>query len=101
MCSMVYGGPQTATVAGWWHGKAVDASYSRTNSCQTSRWNTLAALFPGAVTQGPATPGGGQVNPGGPVLPAPAKPAGSPGGARVNPGGRMSPGPGGSGGMTG
>jgi hypothetical protein len=101
MCSMVYSGPQTATVAGRWDGKTVDTSYSRTNSCQTARWNTLAALFPGAVTPGPTAPGGGQVNPGGPVLPAPSKSAGGSGGQQVNPGGRMSPGPGGSGGMTG
>lgn len=100
MCSMIYSGPQTATVTGTWEGKAVDASYSRTNSCQTARWNKLAALFPAVVTPGPSAPGGGQVNPGGPMSPAPG---GS--GGQVNPGGLMSPGPGarpgGSGGMSG
>jgi hypothetical protein len=76
MCSMIYSGPQTATVAGTWAGKTVDASYSRTNSCQTARWNKLASLFPAAVTPGPTAPGGGQVNPGGPMIPAPGKSAG-------------------------
>ena len=77
MCSMIYSGPQTATVHGTWNGKTVDASYSRKNGCQTARWNKLAALFPAAVTPGPTAPGGGQVNPGGPVLPGPGKSAGS------------------------
>lgn len=101
MCSMIYGGPQTATVVGTWEGKAVNASYSRTNSCQTARWNMLASMFPAAVTPGPTAPGGGQVNPGGPMLPGPSQPGSSPatqGGATpggMNPGGRMSPGPGG------
>ena len=100
MCSMIYSGPQKATVTGIWDGKTVDASYSRVNSCQTARWNKLASLFPAAVTPGPTAPGGGQVNPGGPMIPAPGKSAGSPGGGQVNPGGLMSPGPGGSGGKS-
>ena len=100
MCSMIYSGPQTASVTGTWDGKPVDASYSRTNGCQTARWNTLASLFPAAVTSGPTAPGGGQVNPGGPMLPGPGKSPGGPGGG-MNPGGKMSPGPGGSGGMSG
>jgi subtilisin inhibitor-like len=69
MCSMIYSGPQTATVQGTWNGKAVDATYSRANGCQTARWNKLASLFPAVVTPGPTAPGGGQVNPGGPMLP--------------------------------
>ena len=94
MCSMIDSGPQTAVVAGTWDGKAVDATYSRVNSCQTARWNRLAALFPAAVTPGPTAPGGGQVNPGGPMLPGPSKSAsGTSGGS-----GGMS---GGSGGMSG
>ena len=98
MCSMIFSGPQTASVVGTWDGKQVNSSYSRSNSCQTARWNTLAALFPGAVTPGPTAPGGGGVNPGGPMLPGPGKSPSS----RANPGGLMSPGPGGgSGGMTG
>lgn len=109
MCSMIYGGPQRATVVGSWQGKAVNASFSRTNSCQTARWNTLASMFPAAVTAGPTAPGGGQVNPGGPMLPGPSHSGSSPasgGGATpggMNPGGMMSPGPGGgsSGGKSG
>ena len=89
MCSMIYSGPQRATVTGMLDGKAVNSSYSRANSCQTARWEKLASLFPAAVT--PAAPGGGQVNPGGPMIPAPGKSAGSSSGG-------MS---GGSGGMSG
>lgn len=90
MCSMIYSGPEKATVAGSWAGKPVNASFSRNNGCQTARWNKLASLFPAAVTPSPTAPGGGQVNPGGPMVPGPSTPAGGSGGTS-----------GGSGGMAG
>jgi hypothetical protein len=57
MCSMIYGGPQTASITGIWDGKPVAATYSRDNGCQTARWNKISKVL-------------GQINPGGPMIPA-------------------------------
>lgn len=46
MCSMVFGGPQTARVTGTWHGRRVDQSYNRSNGCQTSRWQRMEPVLP-------------------------------------------------------
>jgi hypothetical protein len=46
MCSMVYGGPQTATVAGRWHGTEVVAHYRRTNGCESDRWRSMGPVLP-------------------------------------------------------
>jgi Subtilisin inhibitor-like len=54
MCSMIYGGPQTATIDGTWRGKPVHAAFSRANGCQTARWNRIAAVF-GPYASPPAT----------------------------------------------
>lgn len=65
MCSMVYGGPQTAHVTGRWHGRPVDETYRRTDGCEVARWNRMmpALPAPGPMAQpgpGPgAEPGGG------------------------------------------
>jgi hypothetical protein len=64
MCSMVYGGPQTASITGTWHGKPVAATYSRDNGCQTARWNKIWKVLD-------------QVNPGGPMIPASGSPPSS------------------------
>ncbi len=45
MCAMIYSGPQTATIEGTWHGKQVDASFSRVDGCQTARWSRIAPVF--------------------------------------------------------
>ncbi len=45
MCSMIYGGPQAATIVGTWHGKRVNATFSRVDGCQTARWNRIAPVF--------------------------------------------------------
>lgn len=45
MCSQIYGGPQTATVTGTYRGKPVQARFSRTDGCQTARWQKLEPLF--------------------------------------------------------
>jgi hypothetical protein len=57
MCSMIYGGPQTASITGTWKGERVAATYSRVNGCQTARWNKIWQVL-------------GTVNPGGPMIPA-------------------------------
>lgn len=49
-CTQVYGGPQTATVAGTWDGVAVAADLERTDGCQIARWDALLpVLQPGAA----------------------------------------------------
>ncbi|SDR98891.1 SSI family serine proteinase inhibitor [Microlunatus soli] len=45
-CTMIFGGPQTATITGTWHGDKVDSSLSRTNGCEIARWKALAGLLP-------------------------------------------------------
>jgi hypothetical protein len=44
-CSMIYGGPQTATVKGTLRGTQIDARFSRTDGCQTSRWRKVQRLL--------------------------------------------------------
>lgn len=46
MCAQVYGGPERATVTGTWQGEQILASLSRTDACQTARWNALVPLVP-------------------------------------------------------
>lgn len=49
MCTQIYGGDQTATITGRWKGDAVNASFSRKNGCEISRWDALEGLLPGAA----------------------------------------------------
>jgi hypothetical protein len=44
-CTMIYGGPQKATVKGAWHGKRIDSSFNRSNGCEIARWETLGTTF--------------------------------------------------------
>ena len=44
-CAEVYGGPQTATVTGTWLGEPVSAEFSRTDACQTARWDQAEPLL--------------------------------------------------------
>ncbi|NNG89344.1 hypothetical protein DEH18_00550 [Streptomyces sp. NHF165] len=46
MCTMVDGGPATARVTGFWHGRAVDAEFSRHNGCEIDRWQALVPALP-------------------------------------------------------
>ncbi|HVE99548.1 MAG TPA: SSI family serine proteinase inhibitor [Mycobacteriales bacterium] len=46
-CTEIYGGPAVATITGTADGKAVDATYSRTNGCEISRWDALGPVLPG------------------------------------------------------
>jgi hypothetical protein len=45
MCTMIFGGPQEATVTGTWKGKRINATFNRKNGCEISRWNKVAPLF--------------------------------------------------------
>ncbi|MDR7086443.1 hypothetical protein J2X11_001282 [Aeromicrobium panaciterrae] len=40
-CTMIYGGPQVATVVGTYKGIDVDTTFSRTNGCEIDRWEKL------------------------------------------------------------
>ena len=53
MCSQIFAGPQTATVSGTWEGKPVNASFSRRNGCEVSRWQAMDGLLPTFATGGP------------------------------------------------
>jgi hypothetical protein len=46
LCSQVYSGPEKASVTGTWKGRAVRATFSRNNSCETARWAALVPLLP-------------------------------------------------------
>ncbi len=61
MCSMIGSGPQTASIAGTWQGERVAANFSREDGCQTARWYKIWKVL-------------GQVNPGGPMIPASGEP---------------------------
>ncbi|MEU6854981.1 SSI family serine proteinase inhibitor [Actinacidiphila alni] len=56
MCSMIYGGPQTAHVTGRWHGRLVNEDYRRTNGCEVARWDRMIPVLP-AVNRANATTG--------------------------------------------
>ncbi len=45
MCSMMFYGPETATINGRWKGEEVNLSFSRTNSCTNARWVALEKIF--------------------------------------------------------
>ena len=47
-CTMIYGGPETARITGTWAGRPVDATFSRTNGCEMSRWDNLTPVLPSA-----------------------------------------------------
>jgi len=46
VCTMVYGGPATARVAGHLHGRPVQAVFDRSDGCEISRWHALVPLLP-------------------------------------------------------
>lgn len=45
MCAEIYSGPQTAEIDGTWRGDRVAATYSRTDACQTERWDALQSVL--------------------------------------------------------
>ncbi|MFC7306058.1 SSI family serine proteinase inhibitor [Streptomyces monticola] len=46
LCTMQHGGPGTAHITGTWQGRAVDATYDRSNGCEIGRWNALVPVLP-------------------------------------------------------
>lgn len=50
MCTMQYGGPETAVVTGTLDGEQINASFSRENGCEIDRWGMFEPLL--------GTPGG-------------------------------------------
>lgn len=45
VCTQQFGGPQTATVTGTLDGEDVEATFSRTDGCEISRWDALDAVL--------------------------------------------------------
>ncbi|WP_418908234.1 hypothetical protein [Glutamicibacter endophyticus] len=44
-CTMIYGGPDRATIRGTLNGISVDATFDRSNGCAIHRWDTLQPLL--------------------------------------------------------
>jgi len=51
VCTQIYGGPQQALVTGRFRGRAVRARFSRTDGCETARWNRVSLLFPAVASR--------------------------------------------------
>ena len=47
-CTQQYGGPERATVKGTLRGEEIDASFSRHNGCEISRWDMVGDLLAAA-----------------------------------------------------
>jgi hypothetical protein len=45
VATMIYGGPEIATVTGRWRGHPVNATFRRTNGAEIARWDRIAALL--------------------------------------------------------
>ncbi|MFG2293096.1 SSI family serine proteinase inhibitor [Streptomyces sp. NPDC048603] len=48
VCSGTYGGRAVARITGTWQGRRVEASFSRKNGCEISRWKELEPVLPSA-----------------------------------------------------
>ncbi len=44
-CTMIFAGPETATVTGTLHGTAIDAKFSRSDGCEVERWKRVEPLL--------------------------------------------------------
>jgi hypothetical protein len=44
-CTMIFGGPEQATVVGVVRGEEVDAAFDRSNGCELDRWDRMAGLL--------------------------------------------------------
>ena len=53
-CTQIYGGPQTATVAGTYRGKPLRTTFARNDGCAIERWARHAFLFPAVGLSGPS-----------------------------------------------
>lgn len=47
-CTELFGGPQTATIAGTLDRERVEARFSRVNGCEIARWDKVAPLLKAA-----------------------------------------------------
>ncbi len=45
ICTLIYGGSQTATVTGFWNEEPVDASFNRVGGCEIARWDAIAPVI--------------------------------------------------------
>ena len=45
VCTMIFGGPEQATVVGILDGEEVDAAFERSNGCELDRWDRMAVLL--------------------------------------------------------
>ena len=55
VCTAIYGGPEQITLVGTWAGEAVDTTLTRTNGCESDRYESLAPVLLPLV----GGPGGG------------------------------------------
>lgn len=55
LCTMIYGGPQTAHVTGVWHGRPVNEEYRRTNGCEVARWERMVPVLPSVTGEARGT----------------------------------------------
>jgi Subtilisin inhibitor-like len=46
VCTQIYGGPETATITGTWHGNNIISRFARNDGCQVSRWKLMEGLLP-------------------------------------------------------
>ncbi|HXV32882.1 MAG TPA: SSI family serine proteinase inhibitor [Gaiellaceae bacterium] len=44
-CTLIFGGPEQATVIGVVNGEQVDAAFERSNGCELDRWDRMAAVL--------------------------------------------------------
>ena len=44
-CTMIFAGPEQATVVGVVNGEQVDAAFERSNGCELDRWDRFAAVL--------------------------------------------------------
>jgi hypothetical protein len=44
-CTQIYGGPEEAAIKGEIRGESVDATFTRTDGCEISRWDNVKALL--------------------------------------------------------
>ena len=44
-CTQIFGGPEEATIKGTIRGEEIDATFSRTDGCEITRWDRVKALL--------------------------------------------------------
>ena len=46
-CTLIYGGPEVATIVGTIDGEKVNATFNRSGGCEIDRWDRMAAVLQG------------------------------------------------------